>query len=399
MIKKAFPILALSMFSSTLGIGIVMPLLPLYISEMGASGIWLGVIVSSYAISNSLTVPFAGRLSDIKGRKLFLAIGLLAYSLISLGYIFATDVVMLALVRFVHGIAGAMIIPVGIAYLGDLSPENEEGKWMGYANAAFFSGFGFGPLMGGLVTENFGMNTSFLVMAGLNMFSFIIVLLFLPNLRVREPGEEFNLSYREMSGSSIVRGLFSLRIAEALGRGGMFTFLPIFGVAIGLSISLIGVLISVNTLSITLLSPVSGLIADKLNRRFLAIIGMALFGLFIILLPATGSFWQVLLLLLGQGLVVSIYISSSNALTVEEGRKFGMGSTMSVLFLGMGIGMGVGPILAGWIEGLLNVDAVFYNGGSICLVGTGLFIWFTRRYKEKKSYSKSESELASVDSA
>ena len=129
MIKKVFPILALSMFSSTLGIGIVMPLLPIYISEMGASGIWLGVIVSSYAISNSITVPIAGRLSDIKGRKLFLAIGLIAYSLISLGYIFATDVVMLALVRFVHGIAGSMTIPVGIAYLGDLSPENEEGKW------------------------------------------------------------------------------------------------------------------------------------------------------------------------------------------------------------------------------------------------------------------------------
>ena len=382
MIKKVFPILALSMFSSTLGIGIVMPLLPLYISEMGASGVWLGVIVSSYAISNAIFVPVAGRLSDIKGRKIFLTTGLFAYSLISLAYIYAPNVYLLALVRFIHGIAGAMTIPVAIAYLGDLSPQNEEGRWMGFANAAFFSGFGFGPLMGGLVTENFGMNTAFMVMAGLNMLSFLIVLLFLPKVQERIQREEFKLSYREMSASNLLRGLFAIRIAEALGRGGMFTFLPIFGVSIGLSISLVGVLISVNTLSITLISPISGLVADRLNRKTLTYMGMTAFGLLILVLPSADSFWQILLLLLGQGLITSVFVASSNALVVEEGRKFGMGSTMSILFLGMGIGMGFGPIIAGWIEGIMNLNAVFYYGGIICIIGAVLFFTFTRKYKD-----------------
>ncbi len=384
MMKKVFPILALSMFSSTLGIGIVMPLLPLYITEMGASGVWLGVIVSSYAISNAISVPFAGRLSDLKGRKVFLVFGLLAYSLISLCYIISTDVLLLVVVRFFHGIAGAMTIPVAVAYLGDLSPKGEEGRWMGYANAAFFSGFGFGPLMGGLVTENFGMNIAFMVMAGLNMLAFLIVLFFLPRVQERKKGEEFNLSLKDMSASSVVRGLFTVRVGEALGRGSMFTFLPIFSVGIGLSISLIGALVSVNTLSITLFSPIAGLIADRFSRRALAILGITGFGLLILLIPFAGNFWQILIILLAQGLVVSLYVSASNAIGVDEGRKFGMGSVVSVMFLGMGIGMGIGPIIAGWIEELLSLRVVFYWGGTICLVGAGLFSWFIRRYQENR---------------
>jgi MFS family permease len=384
MIKKVFPILALSMFSSTLGIGIVMPLLPLYITEMGATGVWLGVIVSSYAISNAISVPIAGRLSDIKGRKIFLTTGLFAYSLISLGYIYAPTIYLLAIVRFIHGIAGAMTIPVAIAYLGDISPKNEEGRWMGFATAAFFSGFGFGPLMGGLVTEHFGMNTAFIIMAGLNMLSFIIVLLFLPKVQERIKGEEFNLSLKEMSASSVVRGLLTVRMGEALGRGSMFTFMPIFGVAIGLSVSLIGVLVSVNTLSITLFSPVAGLIADRFSRRTLAVLGISGFGLLILLIPFAGNFWQMLIILLAQGLVVSVYVSATNAIGVDEGRKYGMGSVMSVMFLGMGIGMGIGPIIAGWVEGMIGLKAVFYWGGLICLVGTALFFLFTRNYRDRR---------------
>ena len=143
MIKKVFPILALSMFSSTLGIGIVMPLLPIYITEMGASGIWLGIIVSSYAISNAISVPIAGRLSDIKGRKIFLVAGLFSYSLISLGYIYSPTVYLLSVVRFFHGIAGAMTIPVAIAF-PRLQPC-QPGKRRQFRNSIALSPYGLFP--------------------------------------------------------------------------------------------------------------------------------------------------------------------------------------------------------------------------------------------------------------
>lgn len=348
---------------------------------MGATGIWLGLIVAAYFISNSIAVPIAGRLSDRKGRKLFLTFGLLAYAIISLGYIWADNVTQLALVRFAQGVAGAATIPIAMAYIGDLAPEGAEGKWMGYAQAAFFSGFGFGPLMGGVLTEHFGIAVTFLAMGSFNLLAFLIALFFLPESSRRKAGEESNLSFKEMRASSMVRGLFSFRLAQALGRGGVATFLPIFAAALGLSTSLIGTMITINILSITLFMPLGGLVADKFGRRTLTIIGSFLSTILLAVIPLTSSFGQLLAVLLIQGLTAALSMPAASALAVEEGRKYGMGSTMSMLFLAMSIGMAIGPIISGAVADWLGTDSVFYLGAILGVFGTFLFMGFTRRYR------------------
>ena len=190
MIKKVFPILSVSIFCAMLGSGLIVPLLPLYAQDLGATGTQLGILVAGYGISNSLFTPIMGRLSDRKGRKRFLYIGLFFYAILSLGYVWAADVTQLTLVRVIQGVAGAMIIPIAMAYVGDLSPKGQEGRWMGYANAAFFSGFGIGPLLGGTLTESLGINASFYTMGGLCMLAFLVVLILLPESSERKIGEK-----------------------------------------------------------------------------------------------------------------------------------------------------------------------------------------------------------------
>jgi len=384
MIRKVFPILALCVFSATLGIGIISPLLPLYISSMGATGVGLGIIMASYHISNSVTVPIVGRQSDRRGRKVFLATGLLIYSITSVGYIFADNVVLLSVVRLFQGIAGAMVLPIAIAYLGDLSPEGEEGKWMGYANAAFFSGFGFGPFIGGVVTENFGQNPAFFILIGLNLLAFFIAFFFLPEVSRRKTSEEEgpSLSFKEMTGNSMVKGLFSFRMAQALGRGGIGTFLPIYAAMIGISTSLIGMLLTVNILSVTLLSPVGGMIADRFNRRNITIISSILFAAVLAVIPYANGFVPLLLVLLVQGLTAAVSMPAATALVVEEGRTYGMGSTMSVFFVAMGVGIATGPIISGGIHDSMGINWVFYFGAVMGAVGSLLFTWFTRGYQQ-----------------
>ncbi len=381
---KVFLILALCVFSSTLGIGIVSPLLPLYLQDMGATDIWLGIIVAAYFISNGICVPIAGRLSDRKGRKFFLASGLLVYSIISLGYIVADSAAQLATVRFLQGIAGAITIPVAMAYLGDMSPEGEEGKWQGYASAAFFSGYGFGPFLGGIVTEHFSMTAAFATMSSLNFLAALIAFIFLPESKLRQSSKEPRLSFREISASGLMRGLFSFRLAQALGMGGISTFLPIFASMLGLSTGLIGILLTINILSITLFTPLGGLIADRFNRKTFVILGTILFSVFLTAIPLANNFAQLLAVLIIQGMSTALCMPSASALVVEEGRKFGMGSTMSLFFLAMAIGQAIGPILSGGIADWLNINSVFYFCTAIGLVGTALFFWFTRGYHESR---------------
>ena len=87
--------------------------------------------------------------------------------------------------------------------------------------------------------------------------------------------------------------------------------------------------------------------------------------------------------LLIQGLSTAVCMPAAAALTVEEGRKFGMGSTMSMFFLAMAIGQATGPIIAGGIADWLSINSVFYFGAAFGLTGTALFAWFTRGYRKQ----------------
>jgi len=361
MIKKVFPVLALSIFASMLGIGIIVPLLPLYAENLGATGIWLGVIFAGFSIARTITTPIAGRLSDRRGRKLLLSIGLLSSAIISLGYM-AESLWGLTLVRLLHGAAAGMIQPVAQAYIGDLSPKGEEGKWMGYFYAAFFAGFGCGPLMGGL-----------------NLLAFLIVVFLLPEIGKRKMAAAPLSSFREISGSSTVKGLFSFQLAFSLGRGIFATFLPIFaGIHIGLSPTLIGILVAVNILLMSLLQIYGGNIADRLNRRVLLAVGSLGIAASLALIPLGSNFWQLLGICALGGISGAMSNPAASALGVEEGRRFGMGSTIAILAMAFSLGMGVGPLLGGVIYDFINVNSVFYFGAAVGVIGTALFVWFAR---------------------
>ena len=376
---KAFPVLILSIFSYMLGFGIVAPLLPLYAENLGATGVWIGIIFASFSISSAIVMPIAGRLSDRLGRKPFLSIGLFAYSIISLGYIWANDVSQLALVRLIHGVASGVLTPVAQAYVGDISPEGEEGTWMGYYNAALFGGFGFGPLMGGALTDRFGMNIAFSTMGGLNMLAFLLVILFLPEVKQRKMAAGLHTPLREMSTSGIVKGIFSFRLTFSLGRGTFTAFFPIFaGIYLGLSPTLVGTLLAVDVLLTSLPQVYSGSIADRFNRRALVIIGGLINIANLALIPLGSNFWWLLGICALGGLSGAIIMPSISALTVGEGRRFGMGSTMAILAMAFSIGMAIGPLLSGVIADSVGVNSVFYFGAIMGLAGTSLFIWFVR---------------------
>jgi len=258
MMKKAFPILAVSIFSSMLGVGIIAPLLPIYADNLGATGIWIGIVFGGFSVSRAIVMPFVGKLSDRYGRKRFICIGLISYAFISLGFIWADSVYQLVLVRFLQGAAAGMIIPIAQAYIGDIAPWGEEGKWMGYFNTAFFAGLGLGPLMGGALSEHFGMSVAFYTMGALNLAAFLIAIVLLPDNRVERTATQV-LSFKIMGASSIIKGLFSFRMTNALIWGAFIAFLPIFATTyIELSPTLTGMLLAVSILLLSSLQIYSG---------------------------------------------------------------------------------------------------------------------------------------------
>lgn len=379
MIKKVFPPLALALFSVMLGAGLIIPLLPLYAHSLGANITWLGIISASFFVASVISTPLFGRLSDRKGRKVFIAIGLLCYGIISLSFIWATTVYQLTLVRFLQGIAGGMIVPLIQAYVGDMAPPGAEGKWMGYFNATLLAGFGIGPLLGGTLTEHMGMTIAFVIMAGLSLIAFLIVILYVPNTTDRKMISSPRLSFKEMGQSRTIRGLVGFRLAFAFSRGILTTFLPLFAsISMGLSPAFIGVLMAAVILLMSLPQTYGGNLADRFSRFPLVVIGSVTNLVFLALIPLTGNFWQLLTLCLFGSLGTAIALPAVSALIVEEGRKFGMGSTMAVFSVAFSAGMGIGSILGGIIGDFAGMNSTFYLGAGMGLLGTILFIYFNK---------------------
>jgi DHA1 family multidrug resistance protein-like MFS transporter len=378
-IRSLLPILGLTVFSSNLGSGIIAPLLPLYAEKLGANGIWLGIIFSGVSIASAIFMPFAGRFSDRRGRKLILCIGLFALTFTSFGYVWANSIGGLIIVRFLQGAASAMVLPIAQAYIGDITPEGEEGKWMGIFNAILITGFGFGPLLGGVVADHFGMNTAFYTMGVLNLISFLGVTIFLPEIAPRRKAAG-QFSFRGITASNITRGIFSYQVGASANRGIMTAFLPVFASAyIGLSSSFIGMILTISLIGNSLLQVPSGNLADKLNRRYMIILGSLGVAVSMLLMPQAKSFWILLAVMAGGAIFDASATPPAMAAIIQEGRKYGMGVATSVSNMGGGLGMGLAPILAGFVVDLLDVKSAFYVSAAIVLLSIVVFNQFIRR--------------------
>ena len=378
--KKAFFILVATMVISMLGFGIVVPLLPIYADQMGASALEIGFINAGFSLMVLITLPFMGRLSDRFGRKRFLLAGLSILTMASLAFIWAQNPTQLILVRIFQGVGASMHLPIAQAYLGDITPKGEEGKWMGHFSAILFSSMSIGPLFGGALTDLFSINTTFLVMSALCFTGLIATFLFLPEVKERVVSLRNGSAFEGLKKSRIMKGVFAFRMTIGFSMACIMTFLPLFGSQnLGLSVFLIGVLIASRT-PLALLQSYTGMLADKYSRRGLVTMGSIGTIVFIALMPLAGGFWPLLVMHALVATGTAFAMPAATAYVVEEGRIFGMGVSMALFMMAMQIGHGVGPVLLGSIVDAMGIESAFYAAAIILLLGIGAFIWFSRGY-------------------
>jgi len=373
--KRIYNVLFISVFATMLGLGVVSPLLPIYAENLGATGIWLGIIFSAFALSRSIFMPIIGRISDRQGRKWIILIGMFAYAALSLAYLIAGSVYSLTAVRFAHGIASAMVVPIAMAYIADLSEKGKEGSHMGNFSISMFLGMGVGPLLGGFLNDAFGMPSVFYVMAGLSAFATILVAISLPEAKpgsFRNPADD-PAPMREVFRLPVMRGVMVFSFISALGRGGMMVFIPVFAPLIAISPAEVGVVLSVNTFLMALLQVPIGRLTDTGNKVALIVTGSAIAAVALAAIPLSGSFWPLLAITSLIGVGGAIQQPSIMALTVDAGRTIGMGTSMGAYNTVFGVGMIIAPLIGGAFMDFIGIEAVFYVGGAISLLGTVVF--------------------------
>ena len=178
-------VIFLTVFIDLIGFGLVLPLLPNYSKNLGASGLEVGLIMAAYSLMQFLFAPMWGALSDRVGRRPVLLVSL-AGAAVSYG-IFAVGSAMtgraalgvIVLSRIFAGICGANIT-VAQAYIADITPPEDRSKKMGLIGMAFGLGFIVGPALAVAAQGIFGVKGPGWVAASICGLNFLLAVVRLP---------------------------------------------------------------------------------------------------------------------------------------------------------------------------------------------------------------------------
>ncbi|CAI6086099.1 MFS transporter [Cohnella sp. JJ-181] len=176
--RGALLILMLNLFLVFTGIGLIIPIMPSFMNELGVSGSLMGLMIAVFSLSQFLFSPLAGRWADSVGRKRMIVIGMFVFAVSEGLFGIAHSPVLMFVSRALGGFSAAMIMPAVMAYAADITTSEERAAGMGYVNASITTGFIIGPGIGGYVAE-YGIRAPFFAAGVGGVVAAFLTLLFL----------------------------------------------------------------------------------------------------------------------------------------------------------------------------------------------------------------------------
>ena len=171
--RKKLALLMLNMFIAVGSFGIIIPIIPAYLKEIGQGGTAAGLIIAIFAFAQFLVSPIGGKWTDKYGRRPLINIGLLTLAISMFLFYFADSIWLLYLSRAIGGIGCAFLIPAIFAYVADITTMEQRAKGNSFISASMSLGIVIGPGIGGFLAD-FGLKTPLLVSAVVGLVAFVV---------------------------------------------------------------------------------------------------------------------------------------------------------------------------------------------------------------------------------
>lgn len=408
MLSRGFVVLWIAMAVAMAGIGMVSPLLPVYVrEELHGPELAVALSFSGLAVTQLAMSPIVGRIGDRHGPKILIVVGFLIYGAAGLGYLVSHHWGLVIAFRLLSGVGAAAIFPMALSYVGRLAPPGREGTYMGMFAVAETAGFGLGPLLGGAVRDLVSSQAAFLTMAVLLSGTGLLSLIALPAVRgsgrilahgyEEEEDDEVVLPWTAVARMPIVQAAVAARVCVSTSWGAGSTFLAVYVIsADGLntgSATFVGVVLASRSLLGGLVQPLTGRLADRFNRRYLVASGLAVAALCLFVIPdlpqtlvdvsilgdtMVTAPW-LLVVFVAMGMAEAFAMPAQQALFVEAGRRGGMGAVMSLNQMASSLGFLGGSLIGAAVVSAFGLEAVFRFAGLLVFTGVAAFWVLMRR--------------------
>jgi len=338
----------------------LIPIIALYATELGASIGIIGLIIGLYSITNTPANILFGRLIDRVGYKLPLITGLIGDAMSMFLYSVCRLPIHLALVRTIHGTSGGLVGPATMSIFAD-SGGTAKGRAMSIygMSLALATLVGFG--LSGVIASRLGYQAIFYLGALLLTIGVVLSLL-LPRAEKKD-GIAAKTSLGE--GLKQVKGLLRRKgltlsycsiFAQYFSFGGVVTLLPIYVKSLGMEAFHVGMLLTIFAIMFIIIQFPSGALSDKVGRLIPTATGLSLGIISLVILPSQATFPLLASVMALYGIAYGIIFPSISALvadhTVPEERGMATGIFHALLTAGVAIGA---PVI-GWVGETVGVE-------------------------------------------
>jgi MFS family permease len=378
--RRNLLVCALGSFTTIIGMTLILPILPLYVRDLGvedraAVTLWSGIAYAATFLTAALTAPLWGYLGDRFGRKPMLiraSLGMaIAMSLIGL----AQDVTQLVLLRLLVGLLGGYAS--GSTILVAAQTPRDRSAWaLGTLSSAIMAGTIAGPLIGGTLAQTIGVQGAFLATGGLIFLAFLGTTLFLKEAPRLDRGTE-----KSKPSSSWAAVPYKLPVIALLSLSTLLMFAtisvePIIAEHVR---SLTGsaddtalyaaVVFSITAFGTILSGPNLGKLADRIGHMQVLTLSLIAATLFLAAQAVVDDLiaFAILRFLTGIALggITPTVVATIRRLLPDTSVGLVLGYNVSAQY----IGQFAGPVLAGWLGGIAGTHSVFIATAIITALG------------------------------
>jgi MFS family permease len=369
---KDFTLITLANLLMAIAFYFMVPVLPVFLSDhFSATESQIGLVLSFYTVAALLVRPFAGYALDAMGRHSIYVVSLLLFSIIFFGYVWATSILFVLVVRFMHGLTWGSMSSAGSTIAVDLVPLKRRGEGIGIFGLSMTIAMAIGPLIAITITGDSSYKRLFFSAA---TFSFLglILALFVKVPKITSVKKKFKIgSLIEKRSLPVSLNMFFVTIPY----GGIISFIALYGRSINIESS--GLFFLILALGIAISRIFSGKSFDKFGPKKICILGLGLLIVGLPVLALNQSFFgyhlSALILGFGFGVIMATFQAIANHKV--EAEKRGAANSTYLTFFDLGIGFGM--LLVGFLIQVMDYSGAFILCAVIEVLALVVFIFYT----------------------
>lgn len=323
-------------------------ILPIYIlNDLGGSLAQAGLAMTLFMASSIAVRPFSGLIIEKFGNKKTLFIAEALFCLFSLAYLFADNLPLLLLIRFLHGIWFSIVTTVAVPIVNEFIPEKRKGEGMGYFVMSINLGIVLGPFLGLTLIQSI----SYPMVAGILAFSVCLGFLFCFFIPIQQTTQKITLAVkRKLSIHDFIEtkalNISIMGMIVSFSYASIMSFISTYAESKHL-LNYASLFFIVFAISMMSLRPITGKIYDRRGASYVIYPAIILFSLGLMILSQIQSLTGLLVAAVCVGMGFGSAQPCLQTLAIQGAEKHRIGHATSTFFTMYDLGIALGSVLLG----------------------------------------------------